>query len=162
MENKMKIRKSSRAIVLNKNNQIFLFQYKFDYLADNKVIWITPGGSLEEGESFEVALKRELFEELGVQLDRNCPEIYYRNSLYAMKNGEVIQSIEKFFLVSLEDEQFSYDHWTESEKQRMLEGKWWSLEEIRQSEEVFFTTDIIRILMELSNNKTPSGPQEIA
>ena len=73
-----------------------------------------------------------------------------------------MQSIEKFFLVYLEDEQFSYANWTDSEKKRMLEGKWWSIEEIQQSEDTFFTKDIIRILTELSNNKIPNESQEIA
>ena len=158
----MQTRKSSRAIVLNKFNQIFLFKYRFDYLADSEAIWITPGGSLEEGESFEDALKRELFEEMGVQLDNDCMEIYHRNPLYTLKSGEVVQSIEKFFLVYLEDEQFSYANWTDSEKKRMLEGKWWSIEEIQQSADMFFTKDIIRILTELSNNRIPSESQEIA
>ena len=158
----MQIRKSSRAIVLNKMNQIFLFQYRFDYLADGETIWITPGGSLEEDETFQEALKREFFEEMGVQLDNDCPEIYYRNPLYTLKSGETVQSIEKFFLVCVEDEQFSYANWTESEKKRMLEGKWWSIEEIQRSEDTFFTKDIIKILTELSNNKIPSEAQEIA
>jgi len=158
----MKVRKSARAIVLNQNNQIFLFQYKFDYLVDNKAIWITPGGSLEEGEFFEDALKRELFEELGVQITEDCPEVYYRNPLYTMKNGEVIQSVEKFFLVLLDEEQFTYANWTESEKKRMLVGRWWSVEEIRKSEDEFFSKDIIRILTELSGESFPAKPQEIA
>lgn len=158
----MKVRKSARAIVLNQNNQIFLFQYKFDYLVDNKAIWITPGGSLEEGEFFEDALKRELFEELGVQITEDCPEVYYRNPLYTMKNGEVIQSVEKFFLVLLDEEQFTYANWTESEKKRMLAGRWWSVEEIRKSEDEFFSKDIIRILTELSGESFPAKPQEIA
>ena len=67
----MEIRKSSRAIILNKKKQIFLFQYQFDYLVDDEAIWITPGGSLEEGESFDDALKRELYEELGIQLKQS-------------------------------------------------------------------------------------------
>lgn len=158
----MKVRKSSRVIVLNKENRIFLFQYQFDYLADNKAIWITPGGSLEDGESFKDALKRELFEELGVQITEPCQEIYYRNPIYTMKSGEVIQSVEKFFLVTLDNESFSFEHWTESEKKRMLVGKWWSMEEILQSEDEFFTTDIIRIMTELSDKKIPREPQEIA
>ena len=45
----MEIRKSSRAIILNKKKQMFLFQYQFDYLADDEAIWITPGGGLEVG-----------------------------------------------------------------------------------------------------------------
>lgn len=47
---------------MNKQNQIFLFRYDFDFFAERKAIWITPGGGLDEGESFEDALKRELFE----------------------------------------------------------------------------------------------------
>jgi len=157
----MKVRKSARAIVINSKNQIFLFQYMFDYLEDSKVIWITPGGSLEEGESFEDALKRELFEKLGVQITEECQEVYYRNPLYTMKNGEVIKSVEKFFLVLLDEEQFTYVNWTESEKKRMLVGKWWSLEEIEKSEDKFFTTDILSIMTELSNGEIPREPREI-
>lgn len=158
----MKVRKSSRAIVLNEENQIFLFKYKFDYIAEDKAIWITPGGGLEEGESFEDALKRELFEELGVQIIGNCPEVYYRNPIYTLKSGEKVQSVEKFFLVALDDEAFSFVYWTESEKKRMRAGKWWSVEEIEQSGEEFFSKDILRIIAELSGGKLPGGPQEIA
>lgn len=158
----MKVRKSARAIVINSKNQIFLFQYMFDYLEDNKVIWITPGGSREEGESFEDALKRELFEELGMKITNNCPEVYYRNPIYTLKSGEKVQSVEKFFLVALVEDSFSFDHWTESEKKRMLAGKWWSVEEIEKSEDEFFTKDILRITTELSNGEIPREPREIA
>lgn len=158
----MKVRKSSRAVVLNKNNEIFLFQYRFDYLVDNKSIWITPGGSLEAGESFTDALKRELFEELGIKITQVCPEVYYRNPIYTLKTGEKVQSVERFFLVSLDNESFSFEHWTESEKKRMLEGKWWSVEEIKQSREEFFSKDIIEIMTELSDGKLPMEPRVIA
>ena len=157
----MRVRKSARAIVINCKNQIFLFQYMFDYLEDSKAIWITPGGSLEEGESFEDALKREVYEELGVQLTKESPEVYYRNPIYTLKSGEKVQSVEKFFLVVLEEDSFSFNHWTESEKKRMLAGKWWSMEEIEKSEDEFFTKDILRIMMELSDGNFPVQSQEI-
>ena len=158
----MKIRKSARAIVINNKNQMFLFQYMFDYLEDSKAIWITPGGSLEEGELFEDALKREVYEELGVQLTKESPEVYYRNPIYTLQSGEKVQSVEKFFLVVLEEDTFSFDHWTESEKKRMLAGKWWSVDEIEKSEEEFFSKDVVRILKELSGRKLAEEPQIIA
>lgn len=158
----MKIRKSARAIVINSKNQMFLFQYMFDYLEDSKAIWITPGGSLEEGESFVDALKREVYEELGVQLTKECPEVYYRNPIYTLQSGEKVQSVEKFFLVVLDENTFSFDHWTESEKKRMRAGKWWSVEEIEKSEEEFFSKDVVRILKELSGRKLAKEPQIIA
>lgn len=112
----MEIRKSSRAIILNKKKQIFLFQYQFDYLVDDEAIWITPGGSLEEGESFDDALKRELYEELGIQLKQSYKQVYYRNPIYTFKTGEQIQSEERFYLIYLNEDTFLYDNWTESEK----------------------------------------------
>lgn len=157
----MKIRKSARAIVINSKNQMFLFQYMFDYLEDSKAIWITPGGSLEEGESFVDALKREVYEELGVQLTKESPEVYYRNPIYTLKNGEKVQSVEKFFLVVLEEKSFSFDHWTESEKKRMRAGKWWSVDEIEKSEDEFFSKDIARMLKELASRKLPEEPRII-
>lgn len=147
--------------MINKSNEIFLFRYKFDYLAGESVIWITPGGSLEVGESFDDALRREVFEELGVELKQECRQIYYRNPIYTLKNGEKILSEEKFFLVYLDDEGFSYCNWTESENKRMSEGKWWSADEIEQSKDEFFTPDLISILNDISNDKIPDMPQEI-
>ena len=157
----MNPRKSSRAIIINNKNEIFLFLYRFDFFKEETTIWITPGGSLEESESFEDALKRELFEELGIQLNQSCRQIYYRNPIYTLKNGQKVQSEERFYLVCLQEKEFSFENWTESEKRRMTDGKWWSIEEIRQSKDEFFSPDIIRILSDISNGKIPNEPQKI-
>lgn len=160
----MQIRKSSRAIVLNKQNQIFLFRYNFDFFAEKEAIWITPGGGLDEGESFEEALKRELLEEMGLKLSGSdsTPQIYYRTPLYELTNGETVQSEERFYLVYCDDLKFSYDGWTENENKRMTAGKWWSVEEIRESEETFFSKDIVKMLERISMGEIPKEPEEIA
>ena len=160
----MQTRKSSRAIILNKRNEIFLFRYTFDFFAEQESIWITPGGGLDDGESFEEALKRELFEELGIELSGSdsTPQIYYRFPLYELKSGETVQSEERFYLVRLDETEFSYTNWTESENKRMTAGKWWSAEEIEVSGEKFFSEDILEILERLSKGDIPTEPIEIA
>lgn len=158
----MLTRKSSRAIVLNQQNQIFLFRYTFDFFAEEDSIWITPGGGLDEGESFEEALKRELLEEMGIELTEPAPQIFYRNPLYELKNGETARCEERFYLVYCEEEMFSYAGWTESENKRMTAGKWWSAEEMKASGEKFFSEDILEIIESLSRGEIPKEPVEIA
>lgn len=155
----MLTRKSSRAIVLNKQNQIFLFCYNFDFFEEEGAIWITPGGGLDEGESFEEALRRELFEELGIKITEPTPEIFHRAPLYKLKNGETVRSEERFYLVRLDETEFSYAGWTESENKRMTAGKWWFAEEIRNSKEQFFSKDIVRMLERLSKGEIPKEPE---
>ena len=159
----MQIRKSSRAIVLNKRNEIFLFRYTFDFFAEQESVWITPGGGLDDGESFEEALKRELFEELGIELSGSdsTPQIYYRFPLYELKSGETVQSEERFYLVRLDETEFSYVGWTESENKRMTAGKWWSVEEIKASGEKFFSEDVVEIIERLSEGDIPGEPEMI-
>ena len=157
----MLTRKSARALVLNEQNHIFLFRYSFDFFQKEESIWITPGGALEEGESFEEALKRELYEEMGMGIKEPAPFVFYRTPLYELKNGETVQSEERFYLLYCDEEAFSYTGWSESESKRMTAGKWWSVEEIRLSEEKFFSENIVEILERLSKGDIPKEPEEI-
>lgn len=56
----------------------------------------------------------------------------------------------------------NFNHWTVSKQKRMRKGKWWSVDEIRQSDQEFFTRDIIEILNNLARGKIPLKPIEIA
>jgi 8-oxo-dGTP pyrophosphatase MutT (NUDIX family) len=66
-------------------------------LADYNVVWITPGGKLEEGETFEEALIREVYEETGFIISEMPKQIFYRNKLFKMKTGEAVASEERYF-----------------------------------------------------------------
>ncbi|MBQ8315756.1 MAG: NUDIX domain-containing protein [Lachnospiraceae bacterium] len=158
----MLTRKSSRAIVLNKQHQIFLFRYTFDFFAEEQSVWITPGGGLEEGESFEEALEREVYEELGIKLTEPASFAFYRTPLYELKNGETVRSEERFYLIYCDEKSFSYDGWSDSETRRMTAGKWWSVEEIRKSTEKFFSEDVVEILERLARGEISKESIEIA
>ena len=55
---------SVNAIITNKENNIILV--KLGRPQDKRGLWALPGGKVEEGESFEEALVREVFEETNI------------------------------------------------------------------------------------------------
>lgn len=164
MEDKLKItgeRNSSRAIVLNGKNEIFLFQYIFDYFKDGNIVWITPGGGIEPGENYEDALKREINEEMGILLKEVPQSSYYRKATYTLKNGENVIAHELFYVIHIENMDLNFRGWTESEKLRMKKGKWWSREEIEKSADEFFSKDILSLIDEACCYMKFDKPREI-
>jgi TDG/mug DNA glycosylase family protein len=57
-------RSAVRALVVDADDQVLLV--RFENPATHDTWWATPGGGIEEGESHEHALRRELAEELGL------------------------------------------------------------------------------------------------
>lgn len=57
-------KKRVRAIIMQGGNLITLKRVK-----ENETYWVFPGGGVEEGESLDEALKREIMEELGVEIE---------------------------------------------------------------------------------------------
>lgn len=145
----METRQSARAILLNSENRIFLFKFEFGFLSDKKILWVTPGGGIEKGETFEEGLKRELYEELGIKDEIDPKWVFKRNKIFEKKDGIKFLSEEKYYLVRIEKSDFNFDGWEESEKKYTRDHKWWSIEDIRMSEEEFFCDNLGDILEEL-------------
>ena len=71
------------AIISNKNNEILLVRRKFE---PKKDYWDLPGGFIENGESVEDSLRREIKEELGVEIQNihyihSSPDRYLYNNI---------------------------------------------------------------------------------
>lgn len=60
---------AAKVIIKNSSNEILLLQAKAkDVAVSTSPYWDLPGGRLEEGQDFEATLKRELYEETGMDL----------------------------------------------------------------------------------------------
>ena len=84
----------ARAILLNEQNKIALHTLHRDDIFGNQTYLETPGGGVDEGETFEEAVKRECLEETGADIQIICPlgEVEDAYNLIGRKN------INRFYL----------------------------------------------------------------
>lgn len=131
----MRRRLSARFLILDHAGRVLLFRfvYKRGPLAGQD-FWGTPGGGVEDGETLEQAALRELVEETGLRRDSVGPEVARREVALQLPDGEHVVQDERFFVVRVTDNALSKDDWTDLEREVMVEHRWWSLDELSQTE----------------------------
>jgi 8-oxo-dGTP pyrophosphatase MutT (NUDIX family) len=122
-------RRASRLVVLDESGHVLLFQYKHP---TGGLFWATPGGGLEDGETFEQAAAREAVEELGAE----SPELQALwQGVAAFSSGARQQ--ERFFL--LEGRGINLDISAGGRQEEgVLQVRWWSRSDIETTSEQLF------------------------
>jgi 8-oxo-dGTP pyrophosphatase MutT (NUDIX family) len=130
----MRRRPSARLLILDGAGKILLFRFvhKKGALAGQDY-WATPGGGVEEGETFEQAAIRELEEETGIRAESVGPQVAHREAVLRLPDGEHVIADERFFLIEAKEGSLSRDGWTTQEAEVMADHRWWSQDELAQT-----------------------------
>lgn len=140
----MRTRPSSRLIILSPENDVLLFNFshKNDALSGMSY-WATPGGGLELNESFEQAALRELQEETGLRRDSAGAVVASRTFPMQLPDGETVLAEERFFIIHAEKADIDCSGWSDNEKSVIQNYHWWTLEELRDTNQTIFPHDLI-------------------
>ena len=137
----MRQRPTVRLLVVDEQRRVLLFKFE-DAVAldparpDLRIYWVTPGGGVEQGETFEQAARRELWEETGITLATLGPWVWIREKTMHFPDVSV-HFQERYYLASATAGQVSLSNLLPHEQQVYRDHRWWTVEEIEISEEVF-------------------------
>jgi 8-oxo-dGTP pyrophosphatase MutT (NUDIX family) len=71
------LRHPVRAVILDEAGRVLLCRIVLPE-PDGTVVWVTPGGGVEPGETLLGALRRELLEEVGLRVDADPPHVWHQ------------------------------------------------------------------------------------
>lgn len=143
----MRRRPSSRVLLVDPAGRVLLFHFVFrsGALAGERY-WATPGGALHDGESFEQAAIRELWEETGIRVDRVGQVVAERQFPMTLTSGERVLADERLYLVRAGSTELSRSAWTEAEHDVIAEHRWWTVAELEATGDTVYPEDLPALL----------------
>lgn len=155
----LRIREAVRGLLIDTDQQVLLVRFEFP--AGTR--WSLPGGGLEPGEDHHAALQRELVEEVGLSDAEIGPHIWNRLHIIPFLNGRYDGQRERVHLVTCQPfEPRPALSWAQLNAEYVFEMRWWSAQEIRNSDAVFVPGALADLLDDLVRNGPPSNPVDVS
>ena len=146
------LREGVRAVVLDDDDRVLLVHFQ----VPDRTLWATPGGGVEPGETLDVAIRRELHEEVGLVDVELGPIIWERTHIFPF--AEFSGQHEMFFLVRTSTNVIS-PSFSQQEllAERLTAARWWSVQEIREASDERFAPRQLASLLVTLLQQGPTG-----
>ena len=149
------LRVAARAIVLDPDDRILLVLFRSP--TSRQSWWATPGGALDEGETHEEALRRELLEEAGIAAEHG-PCVWTREHVFHWAE-HYIRQVERYYVVRVDSPVVAPQ--IDLAAEDVHELRWWTLAEIAASQEQFAPSRLGALVRELLADGPPAVPIDV-
>ena len=113
-------RPAARILLVDGQDRVLMFRFT---PADRPPLWCTPGGAVDPGESYAAAARRELWEEVGLDIDCG-PEVARRVVDFRTFEGLEVTADERYFRIDVDTCDVKAGNLTEQEKQLLVGHRW--------------------------------------
>ncbi|MCO8271912.1 NUDIX domain-containing protein [Actinoplanes sp. TRM 88003] len=112
--------------------------------------WFTPGGGLESDETPAQGAARELYEEVGLQIEASAlGEPFWHQQTEFSYGGLEYSQEQHFFVLRVPEWQVDFAGMDDEEKATITAHRWWSADEIEASAESIFPVELPGLLWRL-------------
>ncbi|HMH59311.1 MAG TPA: NUDIX domain-containing protein [Galbitalea sp.] len=129
-------RLTSRVLLFDEEGSVLLF---LTIAPDTSKFarWVTPGGGVDAGETHAEAAVRELFEETGLAIEGPGMGVWNYDFDVEWDDADHSTGHAEYYVVHTTRFDPSDEGWTDSERIDTLDSRWWSLDELRATNEPF-------------------------
>ena len=150
-----KHRRAARVVLADGAERVLLLSSWLE--SKECIIWLAPGGALEEGEGFEEAARRECWEETGLRLEGPLRHVWTREHDWTW-HGEPIRTFEHYYFARVERFEPQARQLEDYEEELFRGHEWWSAAQLRASEALLVPRGIGELVVPLLRGEFPSSP----
>lgn len=123
----LRIRTAVRALVFDDEDRILLVRFE----PPGRTVWIALGGGVDEGETDEEAIRREVLEEAGLEGFELGPLVWTRTHIAPLDGGRWDGQSERYYLVRTSAFEPSPGlGWEGLRLEGATDVRWWTLTEL--------------------------------
>ena len=154
----MRERPTARVLLFDPAGRILLMHGVLPSDPGGPSFWFTVGGGLEPGESLHEAAAREIREETGFADAELGPVVWYSEGLLTLHDDQPALFKEHYIIARTTGGDPSRGGWDDLE-QRYVDGqRWWTLGEIRASDETIYPEGLGELLEDVLAGRFASEP----
>ena len=135
-------RPAARILLVDAEDRVLMFRFTPD---DRPPLWCTPGGAVDPGETYAEAARRELWEEVGLDVDCGL-EVARRVVDFRTFEGTDVTADERYFRVDVDTCDVRPGGLTAQEQVLMVGHRWFSAAEIARHDETLYPADLVDLL----------------
>jgi 8-oxo-dGTP pyrophosphatase MutT (NUDIX family) len=143
------VRPAAKVLLVDPNGRVLLFRGSDRTKPGEAPWWFAVGGAVDDGEEVGAAAIREVFEETGLQITDAGPVVMTRRFEWDFEGSRYDQH-EAYFLVRTEAFTPTSAGWSDTERATITGHKWWSVEELRGTNEVVYPDGLADLLDRLT------------